>query len=67
MTDLLLKYKKLLSNQIIKFTYNNKVYSNEFINIITLFKERYIDKDIDIHDKVAIYKFFIDNKNIHIC
>ena len=67
LTDLLLKNKKLLNDEIIEFVYNNEVFSNEINNIITSFKKRYIDKDIDIHDKVAIYKFTLDNKNIPIC
>jgi len=67
LTDLLLKNKKLLNDEIIEFAYNNEVFSNEINNIITLFKNRYIDKIIDIHDKVAIYKFTLDNKNIPIC
>ena len=67
LTDLLLKNKKLLNDEIIEFAYNNEVFSNEINNIITSFKNRYIHKDIDIHDKVAIYKFTLDNKNIPIC
>ena len=67
LTDLLLKNKKLLNDEIIEFAYNNEVFSNEINNIITLFKNKYIDKDIDIHDKVAIYKFTLDNINIPIC
>jgi hypothetical protein len=67
LADLLLKNKKFLNDEIIEFAYNNEVLLKEINNIITSFKNRYIGKDIDIHDKVAIYKFTLDNKNIPIC
>ena len=63
MTDLLLKNKKLLNDEVIEFIYRNEVFDNQVTNLITLFKERYKTKNIDIFDKVAIYKFYEDNKN----
>ena len=62
MTDLLLKNKKLLKDDIYEFNYNNEIFSNEVTNIITSFKTRYNCKTTNISDKVAIYKFSIENK-----
>jgi len=68
MTDLLLKNKKLLNEDIIEFIYNNEVFSNQLTDLITIFNKRYIYKNINIHDKVSIYKFSKENKNnINIC
>ena len=63
MTDILFKNKKLLSNNIIEFFYNNEIFNNQVSNVITLFKKRYIYKDITFDDKLTIYKFCIKNKN----
>ena len=68
MTELLVKNKKLLNEEITGFIYNNEVFSNQITDLITLFKKRYNHKIIVIHDKVAIYKFSQDNKNnSHVC
>ena len=63
MTDLLLKNKKLLNDDITEFIYNNELFSNQITDIMTLFEKRYNTKILSIHDKVAIYKFSEENKN----
>ena len=63
MTEILLKNKKLLNDEVTEFIYNNQVFVNQVTNLITLFKKRYNTKNIVIFDKVAIYKFYEDNKN----
>jgi len=63
MTEILLKNKKLLNDEVTEFIYNNEVFANQVTNLITLFKKRYNTKNIGIYDKVAIYKFYEDNKN----
>ena len=68
MTELLLKNKKLLNGEVSEFIYNNEVFSYQVTNLITLFKERYITKNLLIHDKVVIYKFYENNKeNSYFC
>ena len=68
LTELLLKNKKLLNENITEFIYNNESFSNQVSNLITLFKKRYTSKNIALHDRVAIYKFYEPNKNnIYIC
>ena len=64
MTDLLVKNKKLLNDDITSFIYNNEVFGNKVTNLFTLFKESYNQKNILILDKVSIYKFAQENKNI---
>jgi len=67
MTDLLLKNKKLLNDEITEFIYNNEVFSNEIADSITSFKKLFNCKKIDIHDKTDIYKFCTENKgNTHL-
>ena len=63
LTDLLVKNKKLLNDDITVFNYNNEVFGNKVTNLFTLFKENYNQKKILIFDKVAIYKFAQQNKN----
>ena len=63
MTDLLLKNKKLLNCDIKGFSYNNEVFGNKVTNLLTLFRERYNQKNILLIDKVDIYKFAQENKN----
>ena len=65
LTELLLKNKKLLIDNITEFIYNNEVFSNQVTNIITLLKEKY-KIPINLHDKVVIYKFCEGNKNTHL-
>jgi hypothetical protein len=68
MTELLLKNKKLLDGDISDFIYNNEVFSNQVTDLIAVFKKRYNNKAVSIYDKVAVYKFFKDNKNnAHLC
>ena len=59
MTDLLLKNKKLLNNEIIGFNYDNEVFANEIGDLIKNFK--YGDSKISITDKVVFYNYIIDN------
>ena len=63
MTDLLLKNKKLLNYDIKGFNYNNEIFGNKVTNLLTLFRERYNQKNILPIDKVDIYKFAQENKN----
>ena len=65
MTDLLLKNKKLLNEDIHEFIYNNQIFNNQVTNVITLFKKRYNYKNIILNDKKLIYKFYTENKNNH--
>ena len=62
MTNLLLKDKKLLKNDIIEFSYNNELFNNEVSNVITTFKVNYNIGDISFDDKEIIYKFIDTNK-----
>lgn len=57
MTNLLLKNKKLLKNDIIEFSYNNELFTNEVSNGITIFKENYNIEEITDDDKANIYKY----------
>ena len=62
MTELLLRNKKLLNDNITVFIYNDEVFSNKVTDIITLCRKRY-NNNIIIFDEVAIYKFCQENKN----
>ena len=55
MTNSFLKNKKLLNDNLIGFSFNNEVFSNEISDIRSNFKYETIDINID--DKVVIYKF----------
>ena len=57
MTNLLLKNKKLLKDDIIEFNYNNEIFTNYISNAITSYKEKYKNEQISVTDKVIIYKF----------
>ena len=63
MTDLLLRNKKLLNEDITEFIYNNEVFNNEITDLISSFKLNYDSKELKLMtiDKVPIYKFC--NKN----
>ena len=63
MTDLLLKNKKLLNEDIIEFNYNNEIFSNEVNDLITSFNNYYKSKTISLDDKTIIYNFVFDYKN----
>ena len=68
MTEVLLRNKKLLNNNITEIIYNDEVFTNEISDLITMFKKRYGHQNINIYDKVAIYDFYKDNqKNSYIC
>ena len=60
MTDLLLKNKKLLNDELIEFSYDNEIFSNNVSNLIKNFK--YDDTKININDKLIFYNYIIDNK-----
>ena len=66
MTDLLLKGKKLLNEDITEFIYENKTFDNQIITQINIFKKNYICKNINLDDKVVIYKFCEENKNTNL-
>ena len=65
MTDLLLKNKKLLNENITAFIYNNEVFNHPLNDLITLFKKRYDCKNIIINDQLPIYKFYKNNQYIN--
>jgi hypothetical protein len=58
-----LKNKKLLNDDIFEFSYNNELFTNEISNIITTFKDNYIQKNLTPDDKVIIYNFYDENKD----
>ena len=67
MTELLLKNKKLLNCDITEFMYSDEVFTNQVSDLMSSFWKN-INYDIDIHDKVAIYKFYKDFDNdVSIC
>ena len=63
MTNLLLKNKKLLNEDIIEFSYNNEVFNNDVKDIITSFKNNYATIEINPEDREIIYFFIMDNEN----
>ena len=63
MTNSLLKNKKLLNDDIIEFSYNNELFSNEISNVITTFKDNYNQEKLTNNDKEIIYKFYDTNRN----
>ena len=64
MTDLLLKNKKLLNEDIIMdFSYNNEVFNNEVTNLITSFKTNYNTSTISLDDKEILYLFIKEYEN----
>ena len=63
MTDLLLKNKKLLNEDIIEFSYNNEVFSNEINDLITSFKNNYNISTISLEDKEILYICIKDSEN----
>ena len=62
MTDLLLKNKKLLNEEINEFIYNNEAFNSEIDNLITYFYDNYDIMDITLDDKEIIYNIMKDNK-----
>ena len=65
-TESLLKNKKLLNNDITLFIYNNEVFTNKITDLITSFNKKYQCKNLIPDDKVIIYKFFLESKNINL-
>ena len=63
LTNLLLKNKKLLKDDIIEFSYNNELFTNEVSNVITTFKDNYNIENLTLDDKEIIYKFYDTNKS----
>ena len=62
-TELLLKNKKLLNEDlIIDFSYNNTIFDNHSTDLIITFKKSYKTKDISSEDKESINNFIKDNK-----
>ena len=61
MTDLLLKNKKILNNELIWFNYNNEVFSNEITDLIYKFKYGDMKVSIGINDKIRLYNYVTDN------
>ena len=59
MTNSFLKNKKLLNDKLIKFNFNNEVFSYEINDLITNFA--YEKNNITIDDKEIIYNFIKDN------
>ena len=63
LTDLLLKNKKLLNDDIIEFSYNNELFTIEISNEISKFKDNYnIEKKLTNDDKEIIYKLYDTNR-----
>ncbi len=63
LTDLLLKNKKLLNDDIIQFSYNNELFTNEVSNVIITFKDNYNIEKLTMDDKEIIYKFYDSNES----
>ena len=62
LTELLLKNKKLLNEDlIIGFNYNDEIFDNQINDLITTFKSNYIIKDISLDDKKYLFKYVKDN------
>ena len=62
LTDLLLKNKKLLNEDIIEFSYNNELFTFEISNVLSTFKENYNQEKLTLDDKEIIYTFYDTNK-----
>jgi len=68
LTDLLLKNKKLLNEDIIEFSYNNELFTIEISNVLSTFKVNYNQENLTDDDKEIIYKFydtFRENKDLY--
>ena len=66
LTDLILKGKKLLNQNITRFNYKPEepeVFTHQVTDLISQFKRRYDSEKININDKINIYNFYISNKN----
>ena len=63
MTNSLLKNKKLLNKTIHEFKYSNEDFDHHVSDSITLFKTNYSIRNIDINDKLVIYKLYKETEN----
>jgi hypothetical protein len=63
LTKLLLKNKKLLNKNITEFIYNNEVFNDKNLDLITPFKKKYSVSILKI-DAEFIYEFCQENKNV---
>ena len=65
MTDILLRNKKLLNETINEFKYYIEDFTYHVSNYMTLFKDKYSIMNLNIYDKIIIYKFYkeIENSN----
>ena len=61
-TELLLSNKKMFDNYINCFAYMNEYFKFNNTNIITQFNEEYEIEDINLGDKIILYKFYKENK-----
>ena len=59
MTDLLLKNKKLVNNELIGFSFNNEIFRYEYNDLFNNFK--YNDGKIGIEDKIILYNYITEN------
>ena len=67
MTELLLKNKKLLNNEISEFCYRNEIFVHQITDLITLFKQKYNTKELIMNDKDAINQFYESINNTSVC
>ena len=62
MTSYLLNNKNRLNDNISEFIFNKEIFNNKISDFITEIQKKY-NININIDDKVAIYKFYNENKN----
>ena len=62
MTDSFLRNRKLLNEDIIEFSYNDELFSNEVNDLITSFNNNYKAVEIDKDDKEVLEKNFKENE-----
>ena len=67
MTELLLKNKKLLNDEISEFCYRNEIFVHQITDLITLFKQKYNTKELIMNDKDAINQFYESINNTSVC
>ena len=68
LTNLFLKNKKLLNDDIIEFSYSNEIFTNEISNVLNKFKDNYEQEELTADDKEIIYEFYDTyryNKDLH--
>ena len=62
MTEILLRNKKLFNDSISNFVYANEDLKFENTNLITTFNNEYEIENINLADKLILYKFYQDNQ-----